>query len=51
MRNLMIALLALLGALIAVERNQYSHCKEWRLELGLRSHSPATFELLPNPPS
>jgi hypothetical protein len=36
MRNLMIALLALLGGLTAVEYNQYSHCKEWRLELGLR---------------
>src|SRR5205814_1007282 len=41
MRNLMIALLALLGALIAVEYNQYSHCKEWRLELGLRDQGIA----------
>src|SRR5256885_13531178 len=41
MRNLTIALLALLGALIAVEYNQYSHCKEWRLELGLRDQGIA----------
>ena len=41
MRNLTIVLLALLGALIAVEYNQYSHCKEWRLELGLRDQGIA----------
>src|SRR2546430_13407924 len=41
MRNLTIVLLALLGALIAVEYNQYSHCKEWRVEPGLRDQGIA----------
>lgn len=36
MRNLFIALIALLGAFVAAEYNQYSHCQEWRLELALR---------------
>jgi len=36
MRNLFIALMALLGAIVATEYNQYSHCREWRLELALR---------------
>jgi hypothetical protein len=34
--NLIIVVLALLGAFVATEYNQYSHCREWRLELELR---------------
>ena len=36
MRNLVIAVLALLGALLVTEYNQYSQCREWRVELALR---------------
>jgi hypothetical protein len=39
--NLIIAVLALLGAFIATEYNQYSHCREWRLELELREQGIA----------
>lgn len=35
-KNLILLVLALLGALVATEYNQYSHCREWRLELELR---------------
>lgn len=34
--NLIIVVLALLGAFVATECNQYSHCREWRVELALR---------------
>jgi hypothetical protein len=36
MRNAIILILALLGAAAATEYNQYSQCREWRLELALR---------------
>jgi hypothetical protein len=35
-RNLILLLLALIGAVVASECNRYSHCREWRLELALR---------------
>lgn len=36
MRNVVIAVLALLVALVVTEYNQYSQCREWRVELALR---------------
>jgi hypothetical protein len=36
MRNLVIAVLALLAAMVVTEYNQYSQCREWRVELALR---------------
>ena len=39
--NLIILILALLGAFAATQYNQYSHCREWRLELELRDQSIA----------
>ena len=35
-RNAILVLLALLAGVIATECNQYSHCREWRVELALR---------------
>src|SRR6266566_908060 len=35
-RNLILVALALVAALAATEYNQYSHCREWRVELVLR---------------
>lgn len=35
-RNAILVLLALFGAFVATECNQYSHCREWRVELALR---------------
>jgi hypothetical protein len=35
-RNLILLVLALVGAFLAAEYNQYSQCREWRLELALR---------------
>lgn len=39
--NLIIIALALLGAFIATAYNQYSQCREWRLELELRDQGIA----------
>jgi hypothetical protein len=36
MRNLVLAVLALLAALLVTEYNQYSECREWRVGLALR---------------
>ena len=41
MRNLILIVLALLGAVTAAEYNQYSRCREWRLELALREQGAA----------
>ena len=35
-RNLILLVLALFGGLLATEYNQYSQCREWRVELALR---------------
>jgi hypothetical protein len=34
--NLILLVLALIGAFLAAEYNQYSQCREWRLEMALR---------------
>ena len=39
--NLIILILALLGAFAAAQYNQNSHCREWRLELELREQGIA----------
>src|SRR3954447_26199245 len=35
-RNLILLVLALIGAFLAAEYNRYSQCREWRLEMALR---------------
>ena len=40
-RNAILVLLALLAGFIATECNQYSHCREWRVELALRDQGIA----------
>ena len=40
-RNAILVLLALLAGFIAAESNQYSHCREWRVELALREQGVA----------
>ena len=39
--NLILFFLAVIGAWIATECNQYSHCREWRVELALREQGIA----------
>jgi hypothetical protein len=41
MRNAIILVLALLGAVVATGYNHYSQCREWRLELALRDQGVA----------
>jgi len=40
-RNIILLLLALIGAFAATEYNSYSQCREWRLELALRAQGVA----------